>query len=253
MRFFSLNLVCLWVWLANGSNWISAICLLKYLSQRLKTHGGAAWCLPSHSRLREDSIAWQMGLLTLTQHLMATLIAGELCTHDGFMDVQFHSHQMSPALNLATLRVGGWVRFYIPLKGCGTTHWVSVSGQPQAEAGLGRTGEHSLTFSHFKFEDGKVIYENEIRALWTGLPPPAVSRARKFRWDPVATCCLGSSLTLSSFVNRLSAPHPNPQGDCEVSLPRGSFADQHQCPEPTRCGGLGVAGPAGLPATGLPR
>ncbi|ELK38564.1 Zona pellucida sperm-binding protein 2 [Myotis davidii] len=76
------------------------------------------------------------------------VLTGELCTQDGFMDVQVHSHHMSPALSLATLRVGdsscrphfagtsrGLARFRIPLNGCGTTHRVSERAA-QAEAEL---------------------------------------------------------------------------------------------------------------------
>ncbi|XP_075687678.1 zona pellucida sperm-binding protein 2 [Rhinoderma darwinii] len=87
------------------------------------------------------------------------------CTQDGFMVIEVVATNTKPSLDVNTVTLrdptcqpqdksNNRVVFKIPLNGCGTTK---------------------------RFVGGKIVYENEVSALWKNLPPRRISRDSELR------------------------------------------------------------------------
>uniref|UniRef100_A0ACB8FLM1 Uncharacterized protein n=1 Tax=Sphaerodactylus townsendi TaxID=933632 RepID=A0ACB8FLM1_9SAUR len=113
------------------------------------------------------------------------------CTEDGHMAFEISSSSTKPALNMDTLRLkdpackpvgrsasGDAVQFHVPLNGCGTRQ---------------------------RFDGDKMVYENELSALWMDLMPRKISRDSEFRLTVV---CSYSSDDASLNVKISSLPPP---------------------------------------------
>ncbi|XP_077172913.1 zona pellucida sperm-binding protein 2 isoform X2 [Paroedura picta] len=113
------------------------------------------------------------------------------CTRDGHMDFEVSGSSTRPALNLATVQLrdpackpvsrspsGDTVQFHVPLSGCGTRQ---------------------------RFDGEKMVYENEVSALWMDLPPRRISRDSQFRLTVV---CFYGSDDASLNVKAVSLPPP---------------------------------------------
>ncbi|NWH28857.1 ZP2 protein, partial [Grus americana] len=105
-----------------------------------------------------------------------------VCTQDGYMAFEVLADSTTPPLDLDTLRLrdpacrpvfksslNDRVWFHVPLNGCGTRYW---------------------------FDGEKIVYENEVRALWADLPLRRISRDSELRcvWKPWVIFSSGYSI-----------------------------------------------------------
>lgn len=149
-------------------------------------------------------------------------VLAAVCTQDGYMDFQVLADSTVPPLDLDTLKLrdpackpafksslNDRVWFHVPLSGCGTRYWVSMF-----PGLMGKTlcSGNALTNAviTFQLDGGKIIYENEVRALQTDLPLRRISRDSEFRcvWMPLrwelvlglAIFCMDVILTCSLIL-----------------------------------------------------
>ncbi|KAM4632350.1 zona pellucida sperm-binding protein 2 [Discoglossus pictus] len=111
-----------------------------------------------------------------------------LCSQDGYMTIEVLAAATQPILNLDTVRLAdgkcqpttrtnSMLIYNVPLNSCGTM---------------------------LKFVGNKVIYENEIHALWKDSPPSRISRDSEYRLT--IQCSYDSSAAATMIVNVVTGP-----------------------------------------------
>ncbi|NXK80482.1 ZP2 protein, partial [Amazona guildingii] len=140
-----------------------------------------------------------------------------VCTQDGYMDFEVLADSTTPLLNLDTLRLrdpacrpafksalNDRVWFHVPLNGCGTRYWVD--------------GE-------------KIVYENEVRALWVDHVVHRISRDSELRLTVLCSFRSGDA-SLSIKVNKLpslaSAVNQGPLSLVLLSYPEDSYRQPYR-------------------------
>uniref|UniRef100_A0A8B9EY86 Zona pellucida glycoprotein 2 n=1 Tax=Amazona collaria TaxID=241587 RepID=A0A8B9EY86_9PSIT len=136
---------------------------------------------------------------------------------DGYMDFEVLADSTTPLLNLDTLRLrdpvcrpafksalNDRVWFHVPLNGCGTRYWVD--------------GE-------------KIVYENEVRALWVDHVVHRISRDSELRLTVLCSFRSGDA-SLSIKVNKLpslaSAVNQGPLSLVLLSYPEDSYRQPYR-------------------------
>ncbi|NXD85094.1 ZP2 protein, partial [Halcyon senegalensis] len=132
-----------------------------------------------------------------------------VCTQEGYMDFEVLADSTTPLLDLDTLRLrdptcrpafksslNDRVWFHVPLNGCGTRHWVSVWPGLMGRDLCVRTVISNVVIS-LQFDGEKIVYENEVRALWADLPLRRISRDSELRLTVLCSFSNGdASLTI---------------------------------------------------------
>ncbi|NXN08918.1 ZP2 protein, partial [Indicator maculatus] len=140
-----------------------------------------------------------------------------VCTQDGYMDFEILADSTTPLLDLDTLRLrdptcrpafksalNDRVWFHVPLNGCGTRYW---------------------------FDGEKIIYENEVTALWADLPLRIISRDSELRLTVLCSFSSGdASLTIrvDNPPSLASSVNQGPLSLILLSYPESSYRQPYR-------------------------
>ncbi|NXG72720.1 ZP2 protein, partial [Baryphthengus martii] len=166
-----------------------------------------------------------------------------VCTQDGYMDFEILADSTTPLLDLDTLRLRdpvcrpafksplndkAW--FHVPLNGCGTRYWVSVwPGLKGRASYVGNDTSNAVVY--LQFDGEKIVYENEVRALWADLPLRKISRDSEFRLTVLCSFSNGDA-SLTIRVNNLpplaSSVNQGPLSLVLLSYPDNSYRQPYR-------------------------